>query len=162
MAQPLSSRTAERRVRELESAHVQRRPQLTLVRTGNAVAARRVLVLVGFLCTAFVGIVALEANLASGQMELDKLNKTVRLARDHYEELRQERAMLHAPDVLQASATKLRMFLAPTTKFLPVEKSAVAVVDEAISSMDARFADPAQSSLDKFGHVVLGVKGVGE
>jgi hypothetical protein len=159
MAMPLRNESVQHLDQEVEAAS--RRPQLTLIRTGNAIAARRALALVGGLCLAFIGIVAFEANIASGQMELDKLNKTVSMARDHYEELRQERAMLHAPDVLRTSAEKSMMLLAPAIKFLNVEKSVVAVVDEAISGMDARFADPPSSTLDEFGHIKITLKGRG-
>jgi hypothetical protein len=159
MALPMRSESPRELDRELDSPV--RRPQLTLIRTGNAIAARRVLALAGLLCFAFMGIVAFEANIASGQMELDKLNKTVSMARDHYEELRQERAMLHAPDVLRAAAAKSMMQLAPTIKFLNVDKTIVAVVDESISAMDSRFADPPTSRLDEFGHIKLDVKSEG-
>ena len=159
MAMPLRNDSLQHLDQEVEAPS--RRPQLTLIRTGNAIAARRALALVGGLCLAFIGIVAFEANIASGQMELDKLNKTVSMARDHYEELRQERAMLHAPDVLRTAAEKSMMLLAPSIKFLTVEKSVVAVVDEAISGMDAQFADPPSSTLDEFGHIKLTLKGRG-
>lgn len=157
MAQPLRHAQSPRNL-DVSSPIEAPRPQLTLVRTGNAITARRVLVLAAVLCTAFIGIVAFEAAIASGQMKLDKLNKTVSQARNHYEELLQERAMLHAPDVLRVAADQSMMRLAPTIKFLPVEKSAVAVVDEAISGMDARFADPASSSMDEFGNIKLKVR----
>ena len=159
MAMPLRNESLQPLDQEVASPS--RRPQLTLIRTGNAIAARRALALIGALCLAFIGIVAFEANIASGQMELDKLNKTVSMARDHYEELRQERAMLHAPDVLRTAAEKSMMLLAPAIKFLTVEKSVVAVVDEAISGMDSRFADPPSSTLDEFGHIKLTLKGRG-
>jgi hypothetical protein len=151
MAMPLRNDSLQHLDQEVEAPS--RRPQLTLIRTGNAIAARRALALVGGLCLAFIGIVAFEANIASGQMELDKLNKTV--------SMRQERAMLHAPDVLRTAAEKSMMLLAPSIKFLTVEKSVVAVVDEAISGMDARFADPPSSTLDEFGHIKLTLKGRG-
>ncbi len=162
MAAVLSTQEAHgRQVGAPKSApkSAQLRPDLTLVPHRSGATARRILLVAAATFIAFVAIVGFEAKIAQNQMELDQLNKTVNLARAHYEELRQEKALLHAPDVLREEAKARGMILAPSIKFLSVSPAVVAVVDISIAAMDSRFADPPSSSLDAFGHLKANVKG---
>lgn len=56
-----------------------------------------------------VVVVIFQTVIAEQQLRLDKVSTDVRLARQHYDELRQQRAELRAPDYLREQAMMLGM-----------------------------------------------------
>lgn len=87
-------------------------------------------------------VVVMQTLIAEQQLELDRTLTDVRLAQQHYDELRQTRAELRAPSHLIAQARLLGMMNGLSAKFQEVSPEAVARVMASTGSMDPLFALP--------------------
>ena len=90
-------------------------------------------------------IVIFQTVIAEQQLRLDRVSTDVRLARQHYNELRQQRAELRAPDYLRARAIILGMWPGSGAKFEDVPAEVVTMVLAATGEMDAAIAKPRTS-----------------
>jgi len=75
-------------------------------------------------------------------LRLDKITTDVRLARIHYDELRQQRAELRAPDYLREKAMMLGMSQGVSAEFEEVPADVVASVIAATGGMDKEILNP--------------------
>jgi cell division protein FtsL len=87
-------------------------------------------------------VVMFQTVIAQQQLKLDKITTEVRLARFHYDELRQQRAELRAPDNLREQAMLLGMSQGVSASFSEVPSDVVAIVLAATGSMDKEISQP--------------------
>ncbi|MFM7744104.1 MAG: hypothetical protein ACKO8T_00365 [Actinomycetota bacterium] len=134
------------------------RPQLVVVqRDGRVVGV--VTVVAAILCGLLFFAALLRTELAKQQMRLDGLNRSVVMARDHYNDLRHERAFLESPGRLSSEAAKLGMKPAGNARFIPVDADIVATVLASTGDLMDRVADEETSPLDEFGRIKSEVDG---
>ena len=126
---------------------------LTLVPVTDNSRVRRVVVVVTCFFTLLIGVVALRTYIATQQMQLDKLNQDVSRARDHFDELRAERARLQSPDVLMMAARGLGMVPAATTQIMGVPADVAAEVAAQVGKVDSDVAHDAVDALDSYGRL---------
>lgn len=126
---------------------------LTLVPVTDTSRVRRVVVLVSCFFVLLIGVVALRTYIATQQMQLDKLNQDVSRARDHFDELRADRARLQSPDVLMMQARGLGMVPAATTQIMGVPADIAAEVAAEVGKVDSDVASQVDDSLDAYGRL---------
>lgn len=134
------------------------RPRLVVVQRGGRVVGV-VTAVAAVLCALLFFAALLRTELAKQQMRLDGLNRSVVMARDHYSDLRHERAFLESPGRLSSEAAKLGMKPAGNARFIPVEPDIVATVLASTGDLMDRVADEATSPLDEFGRIKSEVDG---
>jgi len=134
------------------------RPQLVVVQRGGRVVGV-VMVVAAVLCGLLFFAALLRTELAKQQMRLDGLNRSVVMARDHYNDLRHERAFLESPGRLSSEAAKLGMKPAGNARFIPVDADIVATVLASTGDLMDRVADQETSPLDEFGRIKSEVDG---
>jgi len=152
----VTARTAQRRPAPV-SAEL-RRPRLVVVERGGRLVSV-VFVAAFVLCGLFFFTAVLRTELAKQQLHLDGLNRSVVLARDHYNDLRHERAFLESPGRLSSEAAKLGMKPAGNARFVPVDPDVLATVLASTGDLMDRVADEATSPLDEFGRIKSEVDG---
>lgn len=134
------------------------RPRLVVVQRGGRVVGA-VTVAAAVLCALLFFAALLRTELAKQQMHLDGLNRSVVMARDHYNDLRHERAFLESPGRLSSEAAKLGMKPAGNARFVPVDADIVATVLASTGDLMDRVADEETSPLDEFGRIKSEVDG---
>lgn len=134
------------------------RPQLVVVQRGGRIVGV-VMVVAAVLCGLLFFAALLRTELAKQQMRLDGLNRSVVMARDHYNDLRHERAFLESPGRLSSEAAKLGMKPAGNARFIPVDADIVATVLASTGDLMDRVADEETSPLDEFGRIKSEVDG---
>jgi hypothetical protein len=134
------------------------RPRLVVVQRGGRVVGV-VTVVAAVLCALLFFAALLRTELAKQQMRLDGLNRSVVMARDHYNDLRHERAFLESPGRLSSEAAKMGMKPAGNARFIPVEADIVATVLASTGDLTDRVADEMTSPLDEFGRIKSEVDG---
>ncbi len=87
-------------------------------------------------------VVMFQTVIAQQQLKLDKITTEVRLARFHYDELRQQRAELRAPDNLREKAMLLGMSQGVAASFSEIPSDVVVMVLAATGSMDKEISQP--------------------
>lgn len=90
-------------------------------------------------------VIGFQAFIAEQQLRLDKVTTDLRLARLNYDELRQQRADLLAPDYLREKARVMGMAQGLGSRFMQVPADVVAEVTAATGKMDPIFAEPGTS-----------------
>ena len=128
------------------------RPRLVVVERGSRVVWLVSLAALG-LCSLLFFTAILRTELAKQQLRLDGLNRSVVMARDHYNDLRHERAFLESPGRLSSEAAKLGMKPAGNARFVAVDPEIVASVLAATGDLTDRVAEEASSPLDEFGRI---------
>jgi hypothetical protein len=103
------------------------RPQLTVVprRRRNA---RLVAVAAFFASCLMLGAAAFQTQLARRQVELDRVDRQIRVAQNEFNDLRSQRADLRSPNRLAASGSVLGMTSASKTEFMEISPQVVAEV----------------------------------
>lgn len=134
------------------------RPRLVVVERGSRLVWVISLSALG-LCSLLFFTAILRTELAKQQLKLDNLNRSVVMARDHYNDLRHERAFLESPGRLSSEAAKLGMKPAGNARFVPVDADVVATVLAASGDLMDRVAEEATSPLDQFGRIKSEVDG---
>lgn len=94
------------------------------------------------IATVLILVVTFQTVIAQQQLRLDKVSTDVRLARIHYDELRQQRAELRAPDYLREQAMLLVMSQGVSAQFSEIPDDVVADVLAASGLMDKEFSQP--------------------
>lgn len=92
--------------------------------------------------TVLILVVTFQTVIAQQQLRLDKVSTDVRLARFHYDELRQQRAELRAPDYLREQAMLLGMSQGVSAQFVEIPADVVAGVLAATGQMDKEISRP--------------------
>ena len=92
--------------------------------------------------TVLILVVMFQTVIAEQQLRLDKVTTDVRLARFHYDELRQQRAELRAPDYLREQAMMLSMSQGVSAQFTEIPADVVASVLAATGAMDKEISQP--------------------
>lgn len=128
------------------------RPRLVVVERGSRLVWVISLSALGLCCLLFFTAI-LRTELAKQQLKLDGLNRSVVMARDHYNDLRHERAFLESPGRLSSEAAKLGMKPAGNAKFVAVDPDVVASVLASTGDLMDRVAEEAVSPLDEFGRI---------
>lgn len=128
------------------------RPRLVVVERGSRVVWLVMSMALG-LCFLLFFAAMLRTELAKQQLKLDGLNKSLVLARDHYSDLRHERAFLESPGRVSAEAARLGMKPAGAAKFVPVDPEIVVSVLSSTGDLADHVAEVAATPLDEFGHI---------
>ena len=118
------------------------RPDLRLVETVRVKRFSMVTSALIGIATVLTLIVVFQTVIAEQQLRLDKVSTDVRLARLHYDELRQQRAELRAPDYLREQAMMLGMSQGLSAKFEEIPADVVASVIAATGDMDKELLNP--------------------
>ncbi|NCU81178.1 MAG: hypothetical protein EB050_04535 [Actinobacteria bacterium] len=118
------------------------RPDLRLVEQVRVKRFSMVTTVLIAIATILTSIVVFQTVIAEQQLRLDKITTDVRLARFHYDELRQQRAELRAPDYLREQAMLLGMSQGLSTKFEEIPADVVASVMAATGGMDKEILNP--------------------
>jgi hypothetical protein len=103
------------------------RPALRLV-AGRHRAARFVMVLAGLVCMVMAGAAVLHTRLAERQLEIDRLERSVVVAQERFDELRAQRAELRSPTRLATESDRLGLQPATGTEFVMIDPATVARV----------------------------------
>ena len=143
------SRPVTRQVTRPVARQVRRRkahpPELRVVKPVTKSKFSKATMLIVVLTSVLAFIVIFQTVIAEQQLRLDRVSTDVRLARQHYNELRQQRAELRAPDYLRAQAIILGMWPGSGAKFEDVPAEVVTMVLAATGEMDAAIAKPRTS-----------------
>jgi cell division protein FtsL len=121
------------------------KPQLRVVQPATRSKFSKVTLVVVTLASLFGFIVIFQTVIAEQQLRLDRVSTDVRLARQHYNELRQQRAELRAPDYLRAQAIMLGMWPGSGAKFEEIPAEVVTMVLASTGEMDDSIALPRNS-----------------
>lgn len=105
------------------------RPQLTVVPRRRR-TARLVTVAAFFISCLMLGAAAFQTQLARRQVELDRIATQIRTARSDFDDLREQRAELRAPQRLATSGASLGMRAAMKTEFINIDPAVVAEVQQ--------------------------------
>ena len=105
------------------------RPQLTVVPRRRR-TARLVTVAAFFISCLMLGAAAFQTQLARRQVELDRIDSQIRTARNDFNDLREQRAELRAPQRLATSGAALGMRAAMKTEFIDIDPAVVAEVQQ--------------------------------
>jgi cell division protein FtsL len=120
MAAPLRARLAP-------ASQVAARPQLRVVSARRQVAWAA-LALIVIAAGMLMGATYLHTRLADRQLEIDQLDRQMRVAQEQFDELRAERAVLRSPTRLAGRASELGMRPGDESEFVPVDPMMLAIV----------------------------------
>lgn len=121
------------------------KPQLRVVKPATKSKFSKVTLVIVALASVLTFIVIFQTVIAEQQLRLDRVSTDVRLARQHYNELRQQRAELRAPDYLRAQAIILGMWPGSGAKFEEIPADVVTMVLASTGEMDDSIALPRSS-----------------
>ncbi|MEO8362957.1 MAG: hypothetical protein ABI570_01060 [Ilumatobacteraceae bacterium] len=113
-----------------------------------------IVVVIVAILTMMAAVIGFQAFIAEQQLRLDKVSSDLRLARLNYDELRQQRADLLAPDYLREKARLMGMSQGLGSRFMDVPESVVAEVVASTGKMDPVFAEPLNSTQIHFGGLI--------
>ncbi len=119
------------------------RPQLTVVPKRRR-AARLVAVAAFFASSLMLGAAAFQTQLARRQVDLDRVDRQIRVARNDFNDLRSQRADLRSPARLVASGAALGMTSASKTDFIDISPEVIAEVQQSAGGV----FDPGAEELD--------------
>lgn len=140
VARPVGN--SQGRANSQEQFEPDERPDLRLVETIQVKKFTKVTsVLIG-IAVVLTLIVVFQTVIAEQQLRLDKVTTDVRLARFHYDELRQQRAEFRAPDYLREQAMMLGMSQGLSAQFEEIPADVVASVIAATGDMDKEILNP--------------------
>ena len=105
------------------------RPQLTVVPRRRR-TARLVAVAAFFASSVMLGAAAFQTQLARRQVDLDRVDRQIRAARNDFSDLRSQRAELRSPARLVASGSALGMTSASKTEFIDISPEVIAEVQQ--------------------------------
>ena len=101
---------------------------------------------VAVVLTMVASVIGFQTFIAEQQLTLDKVSTDLLLAKLNYDELRQQRADLMAPDYLREKARLMYMVQGVGSRFVEVPADVVAEVVASTGLMDPRIADPAETA----------------
>lgn len=119
------------------------RAQLTVVPRRRQAA--RVVALASFFASSLMlGAAAFQTQLARRQVELDRVDRQIRSARNDFDDLRRQRAELRSPERLATSGSALGMRSATETEFVEIAPEVIAVVQQSAGGV----FDPGSEAVD--------------
>ena len=121
------------------------KPQLRVVQPVTRSKFSKITLVIFALASVLTFIVIFQTVIAEQQLQLEKVSTDVRLARQHYNELRQQRAELRSPDYLRAQAIILGMWPGSGAKFEEIPADVVTMVLASTGDMDDSIALPRNS-----------------
>lgn len=124
-------------------------PQLRVVPQRRR-AARLVAVGFGVVFVLMLGAAAFQTQLARRQVQLDKIDRSIRDAQQSYGRLRRQSSELRAPARLVDEASKLGMVPAQSTTFVAIDPSIVALVQQSSGGVFDNTAGSDGSTLDEY------------
>ena len=136
------ARHSQRRSDSSAQSRPTERPDLRVVEQVRVKRFSMVTTVLIAIATILTSIVVFQTVIAEQQLRLDKITTDVRLARFHYDELRQQRAELRAPDYLREQAMLLGMSQGLSAKFEEIPADVVASVMAATGEMDKAILNP--------------------
>lgn len=136
-----SERLGYRQARRAQSVPPER--HLTVVSQESRRRVSVVVFSVAVVLTMVASVIGFQAFIAEQQLTLDRVSTDLRLAKLNYDELRQQRADLMAPDYLREKARLMRMLQGIGSRFIEVPADVVADVVASTGLMDPKIADPA-------------------
>lgn len=148
VARPVTRPVAQQVTRPVARQATRRKtnpPELRVVRPVTKSKFSKATTLIVVLTSVLAFIVIFQTVIAEQQLRLDRVSTDVRLARQHYNELRQQRAELRAPDYLRAQAIILGMWPGSGAKFEDVPAEVVTMVLASTGEMDEAIAKPKTS-----------------
>ncbi len=148
VARPVTRPVAQQVTRPVARQATRRKanpPELRVVRPITKSKFSKATTLIVVLTSVLAFIVIFQTVIAEQQLRLDRVSTDVRLARQHYNELRQQRAELRAPDYLRAQAIILGMWPGSGAKFEDVPAEVVTMVLASTGEMDEAIAKPKTS-----------------
>jgi cell division protein FtsL len=83
--------------------------------------------LIVFVMVAMLGAAIFHTQLAERQLEIDDLEREVRVERDRFDQLRLQRAVLRSPERIATEATLLGMVTGETSDFVAVDPMELAM-----------------------------------
>ena len=139
---PAGSVVAPTRQRQSPERTPSDRPQLFVVQPVKTRGYSLPTLTIIVVTTVLILVVMFQTVIAEQQLRLDKVTTDVRLARFHYDELRQQRAELRAPDYLREQAMILSMSQGVSAQFTEIPADVVASVLAATGAMDKEISQP--------------------
>jgi len=130
-------------VRSTVGVSIVTRPQLAVVPRRRR-TARMVGVAAFFASCLMLGAAAFQTQLARRQVELDKVDRQIRIVKADFNNLRAQRAELRSPARLAASGSVLGMGLATKTDSVTIDPDVVAAVQQSAGGV----FDPGTESQD--------------
>lgn len=127
-------------------------PTLTLIEGGQRRYLAFMVAAIAMASLMFV-VVAGRAHMAEQQLRLDKLNSDIRRARNHFDQLRAERADLLSPENLIAQARAMGMVPSLGNRVVAVSPEVAAEVAATVGKIDDDIANRISSPLDEFGRI---------
>ena len=118
-------------------------PKLTVVPRRRR-TARLVAVAAFFVSLLMLGAAAFQTQLASRQVELDRVDRQIRAARNDFNDLRRQRSELRSPDRLASSGAALGMTAATKTEFVEIAPEVIAEVQQSAGGV----FDPGTETMD--------------
>ena len=131
------------------------RPQLTVVPRRRR-TARLVAVAAFFASSVMLGAAAFQTQLARRQVDLDRVDRQIRAARNDFSDLRSQRAELRSPARLVASGSALGMTSVSKTEFIDISPEVIAEVQQSAGGV----FDPGTEARDPVFEVFKVVKSV--
>jgi cell division protein FtsL len=104
-------------------------------------------------------VATLQMHMAQQQMRLDKLNYDISRARQHFDQLRAERASLQSPEHLMEASRQMGLMPGRTTTIVNIPASIAAEVAATVGKVDADVVSETESPLDEFGRLKASVVG---
>ena len=105
------------------------RPELELVVVPRARRTIRFAALTfGIVFTMMLGLTVFQTRLAEDQLEIDRAEDGVELARSRFAELRKENAALRSPERIAAEAAKLGLVPGRSSQFITVDPAVIMAV----------------------------------
>ena len=118
-------------------------PQLTVVPRRRRTA--RLVAFAAFLTTSLMlGAAAFQTQLARRQVELDRIDRQIRAARNDFDDLREQRSELRSPERLATSGAAIGMTAATKTEFIEIAPEVVAEVQQSAGGV----FDPGAEAMD--------------
>ena len=139
------ARPGNRRKSPRNSSQNNAKPQLRVVQPVTGSKFSKITLVIFALASVLTFIVIFQTVIAEQQLQLEKVSTDVRLARQHYNELRQQRAELRSPDYLRAQAIILGMWPGSGAKFEEIPADVVTMVLASTGDMDDSIALPRNS-----------------
>lgn len=134
------------------------RTPLTLVPQADRKFATVVMAVL-FVAGVLFGIVALQVHMAQQQLRLDKLSSDISRSRQHFDQLRAEKASLQSPEHLMEASRQWGLMPGRSTTIVDIPASVAAEVAATVGKIDADVIAKGESSLDEFGRMKAAVVG---
>jgi hypothetical protein len=139
-------------VKVTAGVHIVEQPSLYVVPRRRRTA--RVVTTVAFvLSSLMLGAAAFQTQLARQQLEIDRIDRSIRTANETYDLLRRERSELRSPGRLIEAATALEMVPAESTTFMVLSPEVIAEIQRSSGGVFDAEVDEVPDELDVFSTV---------